>query len=91
MMFWYGNGMNGWGYALMALVMIAILVVIVLMVIVVARALTSTAQPPPSPPPSDTPEQLLAQRMARGEIDEDEYQRKLGLLRDRHSPGQEGR
>lgn len=90
MMFWYGNGMNGWGYALMAVVMIAVLVLIVLSVVVVARALIGPPRPP-APPPPDTPESLLAQRLARGEIDEDEYRRKLALLANRRSPGQEGR
>ncbi|WP_433611963.1 SHOCT domain-containing protein [Prescottella agglutinans] len=89
MMFWYGNGMNGWGYALMVFAMIAFWVLIVLAVIAVIRALTRTLPPPQLH--ADTPEQLLGQRLARGEIDEDEYQRKLDLLQGRHHPGKEGR
>lgn len=88
MMFWHDNGMSGWGYALSAVVMIAVLVLIVLAVVVVARALIGPPRPPASP---DTPESVLAQRLARGEIDEDEYRRKIALLENRRSPGQEGR
>jgi putative membrane protein len=36
----------------------------------------------PTPPPARTPEQLLAERFARGEIDEDEYHRRLTPLRE---------
>lgn len=90
MMFWHDNGMNGWGYALSAIVMIAVLVLIVLAVVVVARSLIGPPRPPAFPPP-DSPESVLAQRLARGEIDDDEYRRKIALLENRRSPGQEGR
>lgn len=45
--------------------------------------------PPPERPPYGTapaPEQLLAERFARGEIDEDEYRRRLAVLRDATGP-----
>jgi putative membrane protein len=32
----------------------------------------------------DDPERILARRFAAGEIDADEYQRRLGLLHERH-------
>jgi putative membrane protein len=67
MMFWYGNGINGWGYALMAVSMIAfwgLVVAAVFYVIPTTRA--STRQ---------TPAQILAERFARGEISEEEYRR----------------
>ncbi|MCD2100463.1 SHOCT domain-containing protein [Rhodococcus rhodochrous] len=70
MMFWYANSMNGWGYALMIFAMIAFWVLIVLAVIAVIRLLARTPQPPH--PHDDTPEQLLPQWLARGEIDDDE-------------------
>ncbi|MFD6884374.1 SHOCT domain-containing protein [Rhodococcus sp. NPDC060084] len=62
--------MNGWGYALMIFAMIAFWVLIVLAVIAVIRLLARTPQPPH--PHADTPEQLLPQWLARGEIDDDE-------------------
>lgn len=88
MMFWYGNSMNGWGYALMVFAMIAFWVVIVLAVIAIVRAVTRTSQPSHSS--ADTPEQILAQRLARGEINEEEYQHTRRLLQDRHHPDQRG-
>lgn len=93
MMFWYGNGMNGWGYALMVVGMIVFWVLIVVAVIAVIRALTPATTPTPQPPApaSDTPEHLLAQRLARGEIDEDAYKRTLHLLKQRYQSRPEGR
>ncbi|MFD0503335.1 SHOCT domain-containing protein [Streptomyces chiangmaiensis] len=46
-----------------------------------ARRLTRRPWTPPTPPSA---EQLLAERFARGEIDEEEYQRRLRVL---HSTG----
>lgn len=37
--------------------------------------------PPPPPPPRPAPEEILAERLARGEIDTDEYRRRLDALR----------
>ncbi|MGW7547408.1 SHOCT domain-containing protein [Streptomyces sp. NPDC054770] len=37
--------------------------------------------PATAPPTGPTPERLLAERFARGEIDEDEYRRRLAVLR----------
>jgi putative membrane protein len=80
-MYWYGNGMSGWGYALMTISMVlfwgAVIAGIVLLVRHVGRSGQQTP-PPPSQPAS--PEQLLAERFARGEIDEEEYRRRLEVL-----------
>ena len=49
-------------------------------------------QPPAAPPPPrtpaspGTPEQLLAERFARGEIDEEEYRHRLAVLRGEGQP-----
>lgn len=37
--------------------------------------------PPPGPPVSANPEQVLAERFARGEIDEEEFRQRLSVLR----------
>jgi putative membrane protein len=37
-----------------------------------------------------TPEQILAERFARGEIDEDEYRRRLDALRESHESSRAG-
>ena len=80
-MYWYGSGMSGWGYALMTISMVlfwgAVIVGIVLLVRHFARGGQQTPTPPSQPA---TPEQLLAGRFARGEIDEEEYRRRLAVL-----------
>jgi putative membrane protein len=48
------------------------------------------AQPGPSPRHYPTPDQILAERFARGEIDEAEYRQRLATLRGEaaaHGPG----
>lgn len=82
MMFWYGNGMSGWGYALMTISTVLFWALVIAGAVVLVRYLGRTPQLPAAPPPHrHTPEQVLAERFARGEIDDDEYQRRLDTLR----------
>ncbi|MDT4985919.1 MAG: putative rane protein [Micromonosporaceae bacterium] len=82
MMNWYGNGMNGWGYGLMTVSMLLFWALVIAAVVVLVRHLdsqrrqTSTAQPAKC-----TPEQVLAERFAHGDIDDDEYRHRVGVLR----------
>ena len=69
---WPYMGAMGWW---MLLWWIAGIVVLILLV----RVLVRTS--PGSPPGDETPEQILKRRYARGEIDRDEYQRRLEDLR----------
>ena len=92
MTYWNGHGMNGWGFALMTVSTLLVLGLMVVGVVLLARWLGRTpAQPPartpaggptapPAPEPAD-PERLLAERLARGEIDPDEYRQRLDALR----------
>ena len=78
MMWWYGNDMNGWGYALMTVSMVLFWGLVAVAVIAMVRYFgrqngSVTARP--------TPEQVLAERFARGEIDEVEYRERLDVLR----------
>jgi putative membrane protein len=41
---------------------------------------------PVPPPASGSPQQLLADRFARGEIDEEEYRRRLAVLQNPEPP-----
>ena len=82
MMWWYGPGMNGWGYALMTVSMVLFWALVIFGVAALVRypgraERTMTDRPATSRP---TPEALLAERFARGEIDEDEYQHRLQVL-----------
>src|SRR5262245_34055803 len=81
-MYWYGDHMNGWGYALMTLSMIIFWVLIIVGIVALVRYLSRSGQPSGVPPAGrPTPDQVLAERFARGEIDEDEYRQRLDTLR----------
>jgi putative membrane protein len=84
MMFWYDHDMSGWGYAGMAIGMVLFWILIIVGIIALIRFTTNASPPRPhaAPPPySESPEQLLAARFARGEIDDAEYQQRLAVLR----------
>lgn len=83
-MFWYGNGMNGWGYVLMAVSMVLFWALIAYGVIAVVRY--PAREDRSAPAGRQTPEQVLAHRLARGEIDEQEYHKVLETLRSGSRP-----
>jgi len=80
MMFWYGDHMSGWGYGLMALTSVLFWVLVIGGVVALVRYLgrspgaAGSAHRP-------APEQVLAERFARGEIDAEEYRHRLDTLR----------
>ncbi|MDF2264980.1 SHOCT domain-containing protein [Streptomyces coacervatus] len=91
MMFWYGHDVSGWGWFAMSAGMILFWALIITLGALLYRALARPGGSEPlvsSPPtgPAPTPEQLLAERFARGEIDEDEYRRRLNVLRGGYGP-----
>lgn len=77
MMFWYGHGMNGWGYAIMTVGMILFWGLLIVGVILLVRYGIRGARTHHDM----APESILAERFARGEIDEDEYRGRLATLR----------
>ncbi|AKK26859.1 SHOCT domain-containing protein [Mycobacterium sp. EPa45] len=84
MMFWSDHDMSGWGYAGMAIGMVLFWILIIVAIIALVRFSTGGAQTPTvlQPPPyPESPEQLLAARFARGDIEEAEYQQRLAVLR----------
>ncbi|PXY28487.1 SHOCT domain-containing protein [Prauserella muralis] len=90
MMFWYGDGMSGWGYTLMTVSMVLFWGLLILGVIALIRFASRDSRPTLTPPAQPhTPEQVLAERFARGEIDEDEYHRRLDALHAKSSPARE--
>ncbi|MEV5379345.1 SHOCT domain-containing protein [Streptomyces nondiastaticus] len=85
MMFWYDHG-GGWGLFAMTVSMVLFWALIITVAVLLFRTL---ARPPqssqhtgwhPGPPPGHA-EHILAERYARGEIDEEEYARRLATLR----------
>ena len=78
-MWWYGSGMSGWGYGLMIASNVLFWALLLVGVIALVRHLArgdriTTAGTRP------TPQELLAERFARGEIDEQEYRSRLDTL-----------
>lgn len=77
MMYWYGNGMNGWGYAVMTIGMILFWAVAILGGVALVRHLTR----PADATRVSTAEQVLAERFAHGEIDQEDFEQRLKALR----------
>ena len=82
MMMWY-NGDWGWGgWILMMVSMVLFWALLITAVVLVVRYLVSSPRGGPSPAAGPLPaDNLLAERYARGEIDDEEYQRRLTMLR----------
>lgn len=85
---WMWNHGWGWGgWILMGLAMVVFWAVVITLVILAIRYFTSdrssagTTRPAPAPG-SNRAEDLLAERFARGEIDEEEFRRRMTLLRE---------
>ncbi|MEU1596040.1 SHOCT domain-containing protein [Streptomyces sp. NPDC005708] len=79
MMFWYDHDVSGWGWFAMSAGMILFWALIITVAVLLFRALNrpqehthSTAAP--------SAEDILRERLARGEIDEDDYRRRLSAL-----------
>ena len=85
MMWWDGNnGVGGWGFPLMMIGNVLFLVVIIVGVIALIRYLGRGDRTTSGTTLRRTPEELLAERFARGEIDEPEYRQRLDTLH--HGP-----
>ena len=85
-MMWYGHGMTGFGWALMTVGTLFFWALLIGAVVLLVRALGQRNEPsgqgkPPQADGHSGAEQLLAERFARGEIDETEYRRRLSVLR----------
>jgi putative membrane protein len=79
MMWWTDNHMSGWGWGAMTIGLVLFWGLLILGGVLLARALNRPSGAR-SGPGSHSPEQVLAHRFARGEIDEDEYHRRLAAL-----------
>ena len=84
-----GYAMSGWGWLLMTLGMLGFWA---LVAVVTVALLRRPGQPDQEPPPHQQPqpdqqprpgaEELLAERLARGELDPDEYRQRLQTLQE---------
>lgn len=86
MMGWYGfgYGMSGWGWLAMTISTVLFWGLLVTACVLLIRGWrhSSERSSPPAPP---SPETLLAERFARGDIDEDEFHQRLTTLADARS------
>lgn len=79
MMFWYDHDVSGWGWFAMSAGMILFWALIITVAVLLVRALNSPHEHTHAPA-APTPEDILRERLARGEIDEEEYRRRLTAL-----------
>jgi putative membrane protein len=78
-----GYAMSGWGWLLMTLSMLGFwALVAVLALALLRRPSPPDQQPPPDEQPRPGAEEILAQRLARGELDADEYRQRLQTLQE---------
>jgi putative membrane protein len=80
MMYW-GDGMGGWGMVLMTVSSVLFWGLIIAGIVALVRYAGRSTPQGGSATETATPEQVLAERYARGEIDEEEYTRRLEVLR----------
>ncbi|MFF7451557.1 MULTISPECIES: SHOCT domain-containing protein [unclassified Streptomyces] len=76
-MYWNRHDMNGWDWFAMS----AGTILLSALLITVAVLLFHTLNRAPEPPHRESAERLLAERFARGEIDEEEYGHRMSVLR----------
>jgi putative membrane protein len=81
MMFWYGHHVSGWGWFAMSAGMVLFWALIITVGVLLFRTLNSPDEHTHTHMPvAPTPEEILRERLARGEIDEEEYRRRLTTL-----------
>lgn len=78
MMGWYHDGAGWGGWLVMTIAMIAFWAMVIVAVVVLFRGNKSGGE---ESSPRQDPMDILDQRFARGEIDEDEYHARSAVLR----------
>ncbi|WP_327347450.1 SHOCT domain-containing protein [Streptomyces europaeiscabiei] len=79
MMFWYDHDVSGWGWFGMSVGMVLFWALIITALVLVFRAANQPHEHTHTPA-TPTPQQILEERFARGEIDEEEYRRRVDAL-----------
>ncbi len=74
------DDMNGWSWVWMTTMMVLFWGVVAVAVVMLLRRSATTGA---VTPPSETPEDILHRRLAHGEIEVDEYGRRLEALKSR--------
>ena len=81
MMFGYYDHLSAWGWFGMIVGMVVFWGLVFVAIYWLVRSVSGNGQQDATTTPRPTPEQLLAERYARGEIDEAEYHKRLDTLR----------
>ncbi|MFC9078892.1 SHOCT domain-containing protein [Streptomyces sp. NPDC057062] len=84
MYYWNHRGMNGWGWFVASISAILFWMLLILLIVFLVRTMNRGSGRPHNTPGRLPPERVLAERFARGEIDEEEYRRRLAVLREEH-------
>ena len=84
MYYWNHRGMNGWGWFVASVSAILFWMLLILLIVFLVRTMNRSPGRPHNAPGRLPPERVLAERFARGEIDEEEYRRRLAVLREEH-------
>ena len=79
-MMYYGHGMGGWGMVLMTVSSVLFWALVIAGVVAMVRYTGRDAQRSRPVMHGPVPQQMLAERFARGDIDEEEYQRRRQVL-----------
>ena len=82
MMYWNDHNMGWWGWAGMGIGMVLFWALLIAGVVALVVYTRGDRQVPPNAAPAASPEQVLAARFARGEINETEYRDRLAVLRE---------
>jgi putative membrane protein len=78
-----GYAMSGWGWLLITLGLFGFwALVAVFALALLQRPGQPDQQPPPDQQPRQNPEEVLALRLARGELDPEEYRQRLQTLQE---------
>ena len=78
-----GYTMSGWGWLLMTLGMLGFWALVAVLAVALLRRPGQPGQhPQPDQQPRPGAEEILAQRLARGEIDPEEYRQRLQTLQE---------
>lgn len=78
---WYHDGVGWGGWIVMTMAMVAFWGVVVFVVVALFRGAGSSGRPDRVGDRQQSPQAILDERFARGEIDEDEYHARQAALR----------
>ena len=82
MMYWYDHNMGWWGWAGMGIGMVLFWALLIAGIVALVVYTKGDRQVRQDTTPPASPEQVLAARFARGEINETEYRDRLAVLRE---------